>query len=187
MIRAGSCSERTGPGASLAQSLESLEPRWSLGACGARAGLPVSRMVTEGERRDSNPRPPGPQPGALPAELRPPRIKQSRASPSRRKASRPRVRHLPELFLQMFRSWCRRVPPAPNAPGRIRTCDPRLRRPPLCPTELRGLGVSLWLRGAASAFNFQAGKNAPLSAVERAEQRAPRKALTGSVAGPFKI
>ncbi len=26
-----------------------------------------------GERRDSNPRPPGPQPGALPAELRPPR------------------------------------------------------------------------------------------------------------------
>ena len=27
----------------------------------------------EGERRDSNPRPPGPQPGALPAELRPPR------------------------------------------------------------------------------------------------------------------
>src|SRR3989337_770239 len=28
---------------------------------------------TEGERRDSNPRPPGPQPGALPTELRPPR------------------------------------------------------------------------------------------------------------------
>src|SRR4051794_14629481 len=28
---------------------------------------------SEGERRDSNPRPPGPQPGALPAELRPPR------------------------------------------------------------------------------------------------------------------
>jgi hypothetical protein len=27
----------------------------------------------EGERRDSNPRPPGPQPGALPTELRPPR------------------------------------------------------------------------------------------------------------------
>jgi hypothetical protein len=29
----------------------------------------------EGERRDSNPRPPGPQPGALPAELRPPRCR----------------------------------------------------------------------------------------------------------------
>ena len=28
---------------------------------------------TRGERRDSNPRPPGPQPGALPTELRPPR------------------------------------------------------------------------------------------------------------------
>jgi hypothetical protein len=26
-----------------------------------------------------------------------------------------------------------------SAPGRIRTCDPRLRRPPLCPTELRAL------------------------------------------------
>src|SRR5687767_11473427 len=30
-------------------------------------------MPSRGERRDSNPRPPGPQPGALPAELRPPR------------------------------------------------------------------------------------------------------------------
>src|SRR3954464_5781028 len=32
---------------------------------------------TRGERRDSNPRPPGPQPGALPAELRPPRRRPS--------------------------------------------------------------------------------------------------------------
>src|SRR3954470_7651374 len=30
-----------------------------------------------GERRDSNPRPPGPQPGALPTELRPPGQKSS--------------------------------------------------------------------------------------------------------------
>src|SRR4051812_17979646 len=30
------------------------------------------RGFTRGERRDLNPRPPGPQPGALPAELRPP-------------------------------------------------------------------------------------------------------------------
>src|SRR5215217_5176383 len=30
------------------------------------------RAEGKGERRDSNPRPPGPQPGALPAELRPP-------------------------------------------------------------------------------------------------------------------
>src|SRR5947209_837698 len=34
----------------------------------------MSRQVSEGERWDSNPRPPGPQPGALPAELRPPRV-----------------------------------------------------------------------------------------------------------------
>src|SRR5437763_4255083 len=33
---------------------------------------PVNRSM-QGERGDSNPRPPGPQPGALPAELRPPR------------------------------------------------------------------------------------------------------------------
>jgi hypothetical protein len=31
------------------------------------------RHFVEGERRDLNPRPPGPQPGALPTELRPPR------------------------------------------------------------------------------------------------------------------
>jgi hypothetical protein len=34
---------------------------------------PICRPFSEGERWDSNPRPPGPQPGALPAELRPPR------------------------------------------------------------------------------------------------------------------
>src|SRR5436190_867740 len=33
---------------------------------------PCARRLPEGERRDLNPRPPGPQPGALPAELRPP-------------------------------------------------------------------------------------------------------------------
>src|ERR1039458_4605996 len=31
------------------------------------------RQFVKGERRDLNPRPPGPQPGALPTELRPPR------------------------------------------------------------------------------------------------------------------
>src|SRR5260370_1247523 len=31
--------------------------------------------AARGERGDSNPRPPGPQPGALPAELRPPRVR----------------------------------------------------------------------------------------------------------------
>ncbi len=45
----------------------------------ARAPKPFQdfRGTNEGERGDSNPRPPGPQPGALPAELRPPRVSQS--------------------------------------------------------------------------------------------------------------
>ena len=34
-----------------------------------------------------------------------------------------------------------RVRAAPSAPGRTRTCDPRLRRPPLYPAELRGRAV----------------------------------------------
>src|SRR5919108_5712663 len=38
-----------------------------------RGRSPTPVRSREGERRDSNPRPPGPQPGALPTELRPPR------------------------------------------------------------------------------------------------------------------
>ena len=45
--------------------------------------------VLEGERRDSNPRPPGPQPGALPTELRPPRLP---AGPPRGRAERSECR-----------------------------------------------------------------------------------------------
>ena len=33
--------------------------------------------------------------------------------------------------------------PRQSAPGRTRTCDPLLRRQPLCPTELQGLGDSV--------------------------------------------
>jgi hypothetical protein len=42
----------------------------------AHRGLEASppQGLIRGERWDSNPRPPGPQPGALPAELRPPRV-----------------------------------------------------------------------------------------------------------------
>src|SRR5437868_14898870 len=36
------------------------------------AKRPAVRAFPRGERWDSNPRPPGPQPGALPTELRPP-------------------------------------------------------------------------------------------------------------------
>src|SRR4051794_23188852 len=42
---------------------------------------PPKRGFPKGERRDLNPRPPGPQPGALPTELRPPgAVESSRAS-----------------------------------------------------------------------------------------------------------
>src|SRR6478672_7729603 len=40
-----------------------------------------SGVSVEGERPDSNRRPPGPQPGALPTELRSPRALQSSAEP----------------------------------------------------------------------------------------------------------
>ena len=46
---------------------------------GERPIVPLCREFVRGERRDSNPRPPGPQPGALPAELRPPSAKPSLA------------------------------------------------------------------------------------------------------------
>ena len=48
------------------------------GASGRRRtprSFPPLRGLQRGERGDSNPRPPGPQPGALPAELRPPRVR----------------------------------------------------------------------------------------------------------------
>ena len=68
-----------------------------------------------GERRGLNPRPPEPQSGALPTELRPPSS-----------TVRPRA--------------CRR--PQIGTPGRIRTYDPRLRRPMLYPAELRALDTA---------------------------------------------
>ncbi len=47
----------------------------------------LCRSFVRGERGDSNPRPPGPQPGALPTELRPPRVRgpqfSDRAPPAR--------------------------------------------------------------------------------------------------------
>src|SRR5262249_27082284 len=52
-----------------------------------RVGPPLDislqiKQYSKGERWDSNPRPPGPQPGALPAELRPPRYPSSIAGVS---------------------------------------------------------------------------------------------------------
>ncbi len=34
-----------------------------------------------------------------------------------------------------------------SAPGRIRTCDPRIRSPLLCPAELRARGVKCLQKG----------------------------------------
>ena len=48
-----------------------LEPR-TFGSVGPLVASRLSRPFVKGERGDSNPRPPGPQPGALPTELRPP-------------------------------------------------------------------------------------------------------------------
>src|SRR4051812_29292071 len=36
------------------------------------------------------------------------------------------------------KGWVREVPNVESAPGRIRTCDPLLRRQPLCPLSYRG-------------------------------------------------
>jgi hypothetical protein len=60
----------------IARVADAAATRSVLEAClGARTEemSPWPIAITRGERGDSNPRPPGPQPGALPAELRPPR------------------------------------------------------------------------------------------------------------------
>jgi hypothetical protein len=77
----------------------------------ARLPFRHTRKPPRGERRDLNPRPLGPQPSALPTELR-----------------SPRAPHVP------LPTACRR---SVGAPGRIRTCGPRIRSPLLCPAELQ--------------------------------------------------
>jgi hypothetical protein len=60
-----------GPMPSLWYPIGTLAP-WLSSGCSA-ANTPIYTDFVKGERGDSNPRPPGPQPGALPTELRPPR------------------------------------------------------------------------------------------------------------------
>ena len=78
-----------------------------------------------GERRGLNPRPPESQSGALPTELRPPHQNRLRCLNV----------YLNGYCFQLhkFRS---------GAPGRNRTCNPRLRRPMLYPIELRAQKLS---------------------------------------------
>ena len=63
-----------------AANTTTLVPQRYTGASPRASEAPANRVLARlcrhsarGERRDSNPRPPGPQPGALPTELRPPR------------------------------------------------------------------------------------------------------------------
>ena len=79
-----------------------------------------------GGRWGSNPRRPESQSGALPAELRPPLAKSNYIGKTSRRA---------------------RQPSADGAPGRARTCDPRLRRPVLYPAELRAhVSSACWVK-----------------------------------------
>ena len=92
------------------------------------AGCPIIDLKWGG-RWDSNPRRPESQSGALPAELRPPSstnhtcLVARQVEPAIPTSSRFAASRLPHR--------------AGGAPGRTRTCDPRLRRPVLYPAELR--------------------------------------------------
>src|SRR5437764_13534993 len=68
-----------------------------------RSKAPRFVGLIEGERRDLNPRPPGPQPGALPTELRPPSRAQSRwfSAPDRDGFLGNRLHALDLLLLQL--------------------------------------------------------------------------------------
>jgi hypothetical protein len=76
---------------------------------------PLCGLFLRGERRDSNPRPPGPQPGALPTELRPPSAAGSLAAGALPARSRRRSTTGPTLA---GRRWCWRRLPA-SAPGDV--------------------------------------------------------------------
>gem|GEM_PF-3042885 len=93
-----------------------------------------------GERRDLNPRPQESQSCALPTELRSPETDFRRRVPCHALPSQTWI--LPELQPQLLATSGTRAATAADcttggAPGRIRTCYPRLRRPMLYPHELR--------------------------------------------------
>ena len=80
--------------------------------CHSATPADVCSPTPRGERRDLNPRPLGPQPSALPTELRSP----CQYNPPPDTGARRQAR---------------------GAPGRIRTCGPRIRSPLLYPAELQ--------------------------------------------------
>jgi|GEM_PF-1127797 hypothetical protein len=104
---------------------EALEPKSSVST---NSTTPAKKW---GGRWDLNPRQPESQSGALPTELRPP----LRCCKS--------IHENCTMMLVKFIVHCQVLPDSHGAPGRIRTCDPRLRRPLLYPAELRALDESL--------------------------------------------
>jgi hypothetical protein len=98
---------------------EALEPKSSVST---NSTTPAKKW---GGRWDLNPRQPESQSGALPTELRPP----LRCCKS--------IHENCTMMLVKFIVHCQVLPDSHGAPGRIRTCDPRLRRPLLYPAELR--------------------------------------------------
>ena len=108
-----------------------------------RAPRPGAKFV-EGERRDSNPRPPGPQPGALPAELRPPGRSESR-----------RVRPTVIGLWRSATSRSRGRPSTPTTAGTRRLCShssPTTSRSSArrtCPTAARSAAAPATSNGRA--------------------------------------
>ena len=100
-----------------------------------------------GGRWDSNPRRPGSQPGALPTELRPPlRICDAVPFAAMGRSYSIRIVAVGAGFSREWENAWRTYHPSTTgavpivpagAPGRIRTCNRRLRRPMLYPIELR--------------------------------------------------
>ena len=102
----------------------------------------VSRMQNWGERRGLNPRPPGPQPGALPTELRPPCYN-----------LRCGLRNQ-GIFYNVGCALSTNNPQWNGAPERTRTFGPQLRRLLLYPPELQAriasrilkLKLKIWIQ-----------------------------------------
>src|SRR5438128_5518906 len=73
-------------------------PRLTIGAIGLLAHRSFEALG-QGDRWDSNPQPPGPQPGALPIELRPPRSFKDTRALTRRSGRQPDEERRPPLRL----------------------------------------------------------------------------------------
>src|SRR5947209_11378418 len=75
LVQCSPLTDKAWPGRHRLKRREKTPRRFTSKAPGDLPAEEIGRFagLARGERWDSNPRPPGPQPGALPAELRPPR------------------------------------------------------------------------------------------------------------------